>query len=95
MHTKNLQLLKLMAESTANTYVIEWDKWSDEETAKIEKTNVILLKYYEKLFNEFNIDDEKHTDEIFEDILENLISGYVVASIINRKKSIEKLISSI
>jgi len=53
------------------------------------------MKFYEKLFREFNIDNEEHTVEMFEDILENLVSGYVLLSIINRKKAVDELLSSV
>lgn len=84
-----------MGESIADEYRIDWDKWDESETESLEKMVTISLKFYEKLFSEFNPDKEEHTIEIFEEILENLISGYTLQTIIDRKKAVEELISTV
>jgi hypothetical protein len=33
--------------------------------------------------------------EMFEDVLENLVSGYTLLSILNRKKAVDELLSSV
>jgi hypothetical protein len=95
MIKKNLDFVKSVGESMANEYSINWESWTEEETKRIEKEANISMKFYEKLFREFNIDNEEHTVEMFEDILENLVSGYVLLSIINRKKAVDELLSSV
>lgn len=92
---KNLEFLKSIGDSIADDYSINWELWTDEETTRIEKQTEISLKLYEKMFNEFNPDNEKHTVEMFEDILENLISGYVLQTIISRKKAVDDLLSAV
>ena len=95
MYPKSLEYLKSIGESISEEYTINWELWTDQETKNIEKRTEISLRYYEKLFNEFNIHSEKHTIQMFEDILENLISGYVIQAIIAKKKAVEDLLSAI
>ena len=47
------------------------------------------------MFNEFDIDNAEHTMEMFEDVLENLVSGYTLLSILNRKKAVDELLASV
>jgi hypothetical protein len=89
----NLSLLKIMGESVAKDYSINWENWTEEETAKTEKTTKLSLLFYERLFNHFDVDNEEHTIEIFNHILENLVSGYALQSIIKRKRAVERLLS--
>lgn len=76
-------------------YSINWDLWTDQETAQIEKELSVSLLFYEKQFNDFDSNNETHTLELFEDIVENLISAYLLQSIINRVHTIDELLAKI
>jgi ribosomal protein S17E len=95
MKSTKLDFLKSIGESVAEEYFIDWDKWTDEETEKLEELTTISMKFYEKLFFEFDPDKDEHNIEMFEEILENLISGYTLQTIIARKKAVEELISTV
>jgi len=91
----NLSLLKTVGQSMANDYSINWENWTEEETSLTEKTNKVNTLYYEKLFNSFDLGNEKHTLELFEDILENLVSVYMIETLLERKKAVDTLLSSV
>lgn len=91
----NLSLLKTVGQSMAYDYSINWENWTEEETSLSEKKNNVNKLYYEKLFNNYDIGNEEHTLELFEDILENLVSVYMIETLLERKKAVDNLLSSV
>ena len=95
MNTMHLAFVKSIGEGIAQGYSINWESWTEKETNKILKDTQFSIKFYEKMFNEFDIDNAEHTMEMFEDVLENLVSGYTLLSILNRKKAVDELLASV
>lgn len=95
MNTMHLAFVKSIGEGIAQEYSINWESWTEKETNKILKDTQFSIKFYEKMFNEFDIDNAEHTMEMFEDVLENLVSGYTLLSILNRKKAVDELLASV
>lgn len=66
-----------------------------KKLAYLKKKNNVNKLYYEKLFNNYDIGNEEHTLELFEDILENLVSVYMIETLLERKKAVDNLLSSV
>jgi hypothetical protein len=99
--SENLNLVKKMGETMANSYSINWELWTPEETKNVENKVNTSLNFYESLFlflEEFQ-NQENETDDyykmIFEETIENLISSYLLKTIIERKQAVEDLVSNI
>ena len=91
MNTMHLAFVKSIGEGIAQGYSINWESWTEKETNRILKDTQFSIKFYEKMFNEFDIDNAEHTMEMFEDV----VSGYTLLSILNRKKAVDELLASV
>jgi len=101
-----LDLLKKLAELRSDSYEINWEEWQNFESQikDIEKYIDSGIEEYENLFLEYSemVKDDVYDEEIdaekfsrFEEIIDELIKGYIYKSLYNKKKAIEEFISSI
>ena len=101
-----LELLKKLAELRSDSYEINWEEWQnfESEIKDIEKYIDSGIEEYENLFLEYSemVKDDVYDEEIdaeqftrFEEIIDELIKGYIYKSLYNKKKAIEEFISSI
>ena len=101
-----LELLKKLAELRSDSYEINWEEWQNFESdiKDIEKYIDSGIEEYENLFLEYSemVKDDVYDEEIdaekfnrFEEIIDELIKGYIYKSLYNKKKAIEEFISSI
>ena len=102
-HAHTLELLKKLAELRSDSYEINWEEWEQyEDMMDIEATVDDGIQDYEKKFHaiadEMNpyddgVDEDKMTE--LEEIIDTLISSYVVKTMFAKKRAIEEVISSI
>jgi len=95
---KPLVFLKMIAETIATEYEIDWDDWDDEDTTQMQEEITDGMEFYMSKFHflmdqdaELNADEE---DEIAE-ALDNILSGYILQVLVNRKKAIDELLLTV
>ena len=89
--------------SVSDKYEINWEHWSEKETIRLTTELSRALPIYEQMFTDFKNDiydegedvDTEENAERLADILENLVSGYIIQSLLHRKREVEDLLSSI
>ena len=102
-HKHTLEMLRKLAELRSESYEINWEEWEQyEDMMDIEATVDDGIQDYEKKFHaiadEMNpyddgVDEDKMTE--LEEIIDTLISSYVVKTMFAKKRAIEEVISSI
>lgn len=99
----DLEFVKLLGERMAEEYEINWENWNEKETTRLTTELSRALPVYEQMFTDFkndiydedeDVDNEENAARLA-DILENLVSGYIIQHLLDRKKKVEDLISSI
>jgi hypothetical protein len=92
---KNPAFLKMIAETIASEYEINWDEWNDEETVRMQKEITDGLEFYMSKFH-FLLDQDDELNEEAEDALmdalDNILSGYILQTLVNRKNAIDELL---
>jgi hypothetical protein len=102
-----LQLLKKLAELKAESYEINWEEWEENlDSEQLETMVNAGVEESEKYFMNMKLDqpsddydydnglDEKKTQEL-ELLIDDLITGYIYQTLLQKKKTIEEFISSI
>lgn len=101
-HAHTLELLKKLAELRSDSYEINWEEWEQyEDMMDIEATVDRGIHEYEDKFNSISDDldpygpelDEEKREEL-EQIIDTLLSSYLVKTMFAKKRAIEELISS-
>lgn len=93
-----LNFLQKIGERLSEEYSINWDSWEEDEGDIMSAEVDDVIKLYEGKFHEFVSEAEDLTEDEFEEfneILEELLSGYTLRAIFNRKKAIEDLLVSV
>jgi hypothetical protein len=93
-----LVFLKSIAETLACEYEINWDTWDNEETLLMQERIDSGLEYYESKFHFLMDQDNELTDEEFQELeetLDNLLSGYTMMVLMNKKKAIDELLLTV
>jgi len=89
---KNPAFLKMIAETIASEYEINWN---DEETVRMQKEITDGLEFYMSKFH-FLLDQDDELNEEAEDALmdalDNILSGYILQTLVNRKNAIDELL---
>ena len=102
-HHHTLDLLKKLAELRSDSYEINWEEWEQyEDMMDIEATVDRGIHEYEDKFNSISSDLDPYSPEMDEDtqekleeIIDTLLSSYVVKTMFAKKRAIEELISSV
>lgn len=102
-HKTTLEMLRKLAELRSESYEINWEEWEQyEDMMDIEATVDNGIEDYEKKFYAMADEmdpyggemDEEQVSEL-EEIIDTLISSYVVKTMFAKKRAIEEFISSI
>lgn len=104
MHNVTLQLLRTMAELKADSYEINWEEWEqNQDSEKLEslveegvatyEQHLLNMKMLHEPPDENGLDEEQV--EKLEMLIDELIDGYIYQFMLQKKKAIEELISSI
>ena len=87
--------MSMIAETIASEYEINWDEWNDEETVRMQKEITDGLEFYMSKFH-FLLDQDDELNEEAEDALmdalDNILSGYILQTLVNRKNAIDELL---
>lgn len=88
---KKLALLRKIAERVSLEYEINWDEWDEENEKEIKQDVESSIEQFEKLF--FELEETEEADEdMYQYVMECLVSGYTIAAIMERKRKIEEII---
>lgn len=87
-----LDIIKKLGEDVSAEYEINWEDWGPELTSKLEKELNEILPTYEKYFLAHPEDD--NTLQL-QHVVDDLIHGYALRHLINRKRYIEEVLSTI
>jgi len=97
-----LQLLKKLAEMKAENYEINWEEWEDNlDSEELESMVNAGVEEHEEHF--MNLSSDKYGEnelsedmaEELEQLIDDLIAGYIYQNMLQKKKAIEEFISSI
>ena len=102
-HKPTLELLRKLAELRSDSYEINWEEWEQyEDMMDIEASVEHGIEDYEKKFYAIADEMEPYGEEQneekvseLEEIIDTLISSYVVKTMFAKKRAIEELISSV
>lgn len=93
-----LNFLQRIGERLSEEYSINWDSWEEDEGEETYQEVEQTIKVYENKFFEIVNGQEDISDEQFDEfneILEELLSGYTLRAIFHRKKAIEELLVNV
>lgn len=93
-----LNFLQKIGERLSQEYSINWDSWEEDEGEIMSAEVEDVIELYEAKFCELVAGNEELNSEQFEEvneILEELLSGYTLRAIFNRKKAIEELLVNV
>jgi hypothetical protein len=102
-HRPTLELLRKLGELRSDSYEIDWDKWEDMDDTDllIESVNQGITDYESK-FTELANSIDFYKEEVnenqvheLEEIIDALIQGYLIQTLIGKKKAIEDFISTV
>lgn len=92
---KPLVFLKMIAETIATEYEIDWD---DDDITQMQEEITDGMEFYMSKFHflmdqdaELNADEEDEKAEA----LDNILSGYILQVLVNRKKAIDELLLTV
>lgn len=100
---QELEFVRKLGERLSDEYEINWEHWTDKDATRLTTELSRALPVYEQMFMDFkqgldddhdDVDTEENVERLA-DILENLVSGYVIQHLLDRKQKVEDLISSI
>lgn len=102
-HKPTLELLRKLAEIRSESYEINWEEWEQyEDMMDIEASVENGIEDYEKKFYAIADEMEPYGEEQdeekvleLEEVIDTLISSYLVKAMFAKKRAIEELISSI
>lgn len=88
---KKLDLLRKIAERISFEYEINWDEWETQDHDEMFKEVTTALKEFESLLDEMENTEDVDV-EVYEYVMESLISGYTIMALLERKKKIDEVI---
>jgi hypothetical protein len=89
-HTRD-SLFRKIAEKISRNHSIDWENWDDEETDSLENDAITNICFFEELLDDY---DEELTIDEYNYIVSRIMEGYILISVLERKRTIEKLIKT-
>lgn len=91
-----LNFLQKIGDRLSEEYSINWESWEPGESERMEKEVQETIEHYEQEF-EYCMSQEVDEDsfDYINEILEELLSGYTLRAVLNRKKAIEELLVTV